>query len=180
MASGGFKVGRPATVGFGGTFAGGPVTGSAGIPEPPTPDADGDGNVDVVDLNAFMACVTGPDIKIVTPACTDRDLDQDSDVDQVDFGIFQRCYSGSGNAFDRNCSPVVGNSVLPGGGYVELALIYDATAGKVTLTMNGNQLATYTSAIATGPRFTRTSPSLPTSDTSANSCSTVARSMTVS
>lgn len=74
-------------------------------------DFDTDGDVDIADFEAFVACETGPDLLYdpgdlpePAPGCTQvpdfenriaADLDRDGDVDQRDFGIFQRCYSGS-------------------------------------------------------------------------------------
>lgn len=150
VASASLKVGRPPTVAVGGTVDEGPVMGSTGIPEPPTPDANGDGDVDLDDYAALVGCMTGPDIFAVAPGCGDRDLDQDGDIDQIDFGVFQRCFSGADTAFDGDCAPIIGQTFHPGSAYMDIALWYDAMAGTVTLTVNGDQLATYTSAAPAG------------------------------
>lgn len=57
-------------------------------------DSDGDGDVDLEDFFAFLACYAGPGI----PAegdCVQFDLDGDGDVDISDFGIFTQNYTGS-------------------------------------------------------------------------------------
>lgn len=66
-------------------------------------DFDGDLDVDQLDLDAFVACASGPAIPLAS-GCETKDLDYDNDVDQSDFGIFQRCYSGSNNPGDPNCA----------------------------------------------------------------------------
>lgn len=55
----------------------------------------GDGDVDMADLNAILACALGPEL-LVDLTCATSDLDRDGDVDQSDFGIWQACFSGSG------------------------------------------------------------------------------------
>ncbi|HOW71935.1 MAG TPA: hypothetical protein PKY77_15155 [Phycisphaerae bacterium] len=151
VAVGSFKVGRPATVGVGGTVVGGPVTGSVGTAEPPSPDADGDQDVDGDDVLAFIGCYTGPTIHTIAGQCGDMDFDQDSDIDQVDFGVLQRCFSGTGVMFDTDCWPVAGTKFNPGSAYIELALWYNATAGTARLTVNGNEVTTYTAGTPTSP-----------------------------
>ena len=90
------------------------------VQRPPSPDFDGDCDVDTDDLQVFEACATGPAIPYnaavlpeQSPGCTltpdgdgkiPADFDKDGDVDQTDFGIFQRCFSGSGNAADPGCA----------------------------------------------------------------------------
>jgi hypothetical protein len=55
----------------------------------------GDGDVDMADLNAILACALGPEL-LVDLTCIASDLDRDGDVDQSDFGIWQACFGGSG------------------------------------------------------------------------------------
>ncbi len=72
---------------------------------PPTPgDHDHDGDVDHVDLAAFVGCVSGAAVEQTEPACAWAQLDEDEDVDLSDFGVFQRCYSGENNPADPNCA----------------------------------------------------------------------------
>lgn len=59
------------------------------------PDFDQDGDVDDVDFAHFDACLSGANIPLSPPTCSDSDFDGDTDVDHSDFGIFQRCYSGT-------------------------------------------------------------------------------------
>lgn len=151
VASGTFKVGRPVTVGVGGSVVGGPVFGSTGTAEPPSPDADGDQDVDGDDVLAFVGCFTGPTIQTIAGQCGDMDFDEDDDIDQLDFGVLQRCFSGTGIPFDTGCWPVAGTKFSPGSAYIELALWYDAMAGTARLTMNGSELASYTADTTTGP-----------------------------
>jgi hypothetical protein len=56
---------------------------------PQAGDLDGDGDVDSSDLSAFNSCVTGPDVRLLTPECEKADLDDDGDADQSDFGLLQ-------------------------------------------------------------------------------------------
>jgi len=80
-------------------------------------DFDADNDVDLKDLERFLACVTGPAIPYnpdaLPPGCLmpsdangriAADFDKDGDVDQSDFGIFQRCFSGPGKAADPQCT----------------------------------------------------------------------------
>lgn len=68
-------------------------------------DADGDGDVDWGDFQAFTNCNTGPLILQMEPACLAFDGDGDGDVDQIDFGYFQRCISSDGVRADPGCNP---------------------------------------------------------------------------
>ncbi|MBU0616533.1 MAG: nitroreductase family protein [Planctomycetes bacterium] len=52
-------------------------------------DLDGDGDVDVDDLDAFGTCMAGPDAD-AGPGCEPADLDMDGDVDLGDFTELQR------------------------------------------------------------------------------------------
>ncbi|GMV98664.1 MAG: hypothetical protein AMXMBFR83_30120 [Phycisphaerae bacterium] len=149
VASGGFRVGRPATVGIGGTIVGGPVSGATGAPELPTPDANGDQKVNQTDLDAFIDCITGPTIQTVSAGCIDFDLDIDADIDQVDYGIFQGCWSGPVNNFDPGCANV-GVKISPGDDYLELGLWYDASTGTVKLSKDGEKIAEYSAGSPTG------------------------------
>lgn len=66
-------------------------------------DYDGDSDVDLLDLQAFELCASGPEIPAEI-GCDLKDFDHDGDVDQEDFGIFQRCYNGPDNLVDLNCA----------------------------------------------------------------------------
>lgn len=70
---------------------------------PPT-DFDGDCDVDSFDVSHLTACLSGPQVEQVVPACQTADLDQDGDIDQDDFGIVQRCYTGENSPADSNCA----------------------------------------------------------------------------
>jgi hypothetical protein len=64
----------------------------------PPQDADGDGDVDLVDFGVFQGCFNGPNRPWVggatLVACICLDADGDADVDLVDFGAFQGCFNG--------------------------------------------------------------------------------------
>ncbi len=66
--------------------------GNPGDPVDSRPDLP-DGDVDQHDMNAFMACSSGPAIPL-TSGCEWADADSDGDVDQTDFGFIQRSLSG--------------------------------------------------------------------------------------
>ncbi len=57
-------------------------------------DSDGDGDVDLVDYNAYLACVTGPGGGS-TFGCHPFDLDSDGDVDFADFRTLQFAFAGA-------------------------------------------------------------------------------------
>ena len=57
-------------------------------------DVDGDGDVDLDDLAAFGACLTGPGGGVPVD-CDEADLDQDLDVDLADFAAFQEAFGAS-------------------------------------------------------------------------------------
>jgi len=57
-------------------------------------DLDHDCDVDIVDLNHFVSCLSGTFIPANgTLTCRQADFDGDSDVDISDFGLIQRCFS---------------------------------------------------------------------------------------
>ena len=58
-------------------------------------DDDGDGDVDLSDLEGFVNCLTGPAETIVWPLCSNHDADVDNDVDLRDFAGFQEAFTGS-------------------------------------------------------------------------------------
>ena len=58
-------------------------------------DADGDGDVDLNDLDTFINCYTGPNNGPVAPGCTVSDSDNDGDVDLKDYRDFQMAFTGS-------------------------------------------------------------------------------------
>ena len=58
-------------------------------------DDDGDGDVDLSDLEGFVSCLTGPAETIVWPLCSNHDADVDNDVDLRDFAGFQEAFTGS-------------------------------------------------------------------------------------
>ncbi|MFH0980333.1 MAG: hypothetical protein V2A79_02190 [Planctomycetota bacterium] len=57
-------------------------------------DSDGDGDVDLIDLQGFVTCLAGPDV-VVPPECAVFDEDSDSHVDLFDFAGFQLAFTGS-------------------------------------------------------------------------------------
>jgi hypothetical protein len=85
------------------TIPGAPVDGD-GCPAPPIPaDDDNDGDVGPSDIDAHLACTSGPTIPLA-PGCEAKDLDNDGDVDQKDFAIAQKCLSGENVPGDPNCA----------------------------------------------------------------------------
>jgi len=56
-------------------------------------DHNGDGDVDLLDYDAFQACLAGPGVG-VAPACDWADADGDDDVDVADFAAFQSTFTG--------------------------------------------------------------------------------------
>lgn len=58
------------------------------------PDADGDGDVDVTDFQAFLNCFNGPQRPPAQDDCEASDFDSDGDVDLTDFTVFLACFSG--------------------------------------------------------------------------------------
>ncbi len=76
------------------------------LPTPtPIPDFDVDGDIDQVDYGFFQACLTGPGVPQLDPACAKARLDPDEDADHDDFGIFQTCAAGPAVAYDPGCVP---------------------------------------------------------------------------
>lgn len=66
-------------------------------------DFNGDGQIDLEDLVAFMECGSGPAVALRS-GCEGKDLDRDGDVDQSDFGIFQQFFRQSPPA-GSGCAP---------------------------------------------------------------------------
>lgn len=60
----------------------------------PGGDCDDDGDVDLMDLSAFMQCITGPDEPFAA-GCGCSDFDYDGDVDLLDWGGFQAMFAES-------------------------------------------------------------------------------------
>ncbi|MFN0060107.1 MAG: MBL fold metallo-hydrolase [Planctomycetota bacterium] len=58
-------------------------------------DADGDGDIDITEIAALLACLDGPEL-LVGPTCQGADFDGDGDVDLVDFAELQRRFTGDG------------------------------------------------------------------------------------
>lgn len=67
-------------------------------------DADGDGDVDNVDFQAWTNCVTGPNGGPVSVACEPMDFDLDNDVDMADLAQFQIVYDGGTPPLDPPAS----------------------------------------------------------------------------
>ncbi len=58
-------------------------------------DSDGDGDVDSVDLDAFLSCFTGPGSSIQADhPCAVFDVDRDQDVDNDDYVVFRSVFEG--------------------------------------------------------------------------------------
>jgi hypothetical protein len=68
------------------------------------PDFDLDRDVDRIDFNTFVGCVTGPAQGPPISGCDVADLDNDGDVDHDDFGVVQRCLDGPGLIADPQCA----------------------------------------------------------------------------
>jgi hypothetical protein len=56
-------------------------------------DADGDGDLDLVDFAEFQLCFSGPTMQ-ASPECSCSDMDGNGTVDLVDFGEFQLGFTG--------------------------------------------------------------------------------------
>ncbi|HOW71053.1 MAG TPA: chitobiase/beta-hexosaminidase C-terminal domain-containing protein [Phycisphaerae bacterium] len=69
-------------------------------------DFDGDGSIDIDDLQTFETCDSGPRIPYAGQ-CAEADFDKDGDVDQDDFGAIQRCFSGPSLVADPACLPTI-------------------------------------------------------------------------
>lgn len=76
--------------------------GSYELVSPLPGDFDQDGDIDNLDINAFITCASGPAIPFAT-GCSSRDLDHDGDADHIDFAVMQRCISDTGRAVEANC-----------------------------------------------------------------------------
>ena len=59
-------------------------------------DFDGDGDVDLLDFNAFEACFTGEDGGPVDPGCAAGDFDGDGDIDCSDWERFRWAWTSPG------------------------------------------------------------------------------------
>jgi hypothetical protein len=57
-------------------------------------DHDGDGDVDLEDLQDFAACLGGPEVEASGPCAGTHDGDGDLDVDLFDFSLFQEAFTG--------------------------------------------------------------------------------------
>ncbi len=57
-------------------------------------DTDGDGDVDLVDFETYLGCVTGPDGGPIADGCAAVDFDGDDDVDFIDLDEFQLRFTG--------------------------------------------------------------------------------------
>ena len=62
--------------------------------EVPQGDADVDGDVDLFDYEAFVACVGSPSQSVDDSCACTFDSDDDGDVDLIDFAAFQRAFTG--------------------------------------------------------------------------------------
>lgn len=65
-------------------------------------DIDGDGDVDLGDLELIESCASGPGVP-ATGGCGPKDLDYDTDTDLSDIAVFQRCFSGQDVPADPEC-----------------------------------------------------------------------------
>ncbi|MFH0982056.1 MAG: hypothetical protein V2A79_11000 [Planctomycetota bacterium] len=72
-------------------------------------DSDGDGDVDLVDLQGFVACVAGP-VDPAPPGCAVFDENGDAHVDLYDFRGFQLAFTGSAPAVITG-TQLAGNSL---------------------------------------------------------------------
>lgn len=77
-----------------------------GNPAPPIPvrlDFDRDGDVDLSDFGMLQACLTGPGVPAINPACTAMRLDDDEDIDLGDVIAFRQWLSGANLPADPAC-----------------------------------------------------------------------------
>ena len=89
-------------------------------------DCDHDGDVDLVDYDAFEQCLTGPGLSsVVAPCLKCFDFDGDTDIDLFDFYAFQLTFARG--VHNDNCENAVGPLVVPStiGGSTVLATIDD-------------------------------------------------------
>lgn len=73
------------------------------VVDQPSPDFDGDGDVDLADFGHLQVCLTGQAVAVTDPLCDDAKLDADSDVDQADQAALRGCLSGAGVPFAADC-----------------------------------------------------------------------------
>jgi hypothetical protein len=73
-------------------------------PAPIPGDLDRDGDVDQSDFGQLQACLTGPNVPQMLPACLAARLDGDDDIDGADITILQECLSGPNIPGDRTCA----------------------------------------------------------------------------
>jgi len=80
------------TLVIGGDFsrAGGHVSRKWARRVPDWGDLNGDGTLDVDDLDPFDACMGGPE-RVCDPRCECADVDSDGDCDLADFSLVQSC-----------------------------------------------------------------------------------------
>lgn len=70
----------------------------------PVVDFNLDGSIDRADLDWFLGCVSGPEVRLLSSGCAAADLDEDGDADQSDFGLLQRCWPAPGEPVDARCA----------------------------------------------------------------------------
>ncbi|MGB9625503.1 MAG: hypothetical protein ACPMAQ_11630, partial [Phycisphaerae bacterium] len=80
----------------------------------PPQDADGDGDVDLVDFGVFQACFNGPNRpwrgSAPQRSCACFDQDMDNDVDLTDFGVVQAYFNGPNRCCTNMASATSGST----------------------------------------------------------------------
>jgi hypothetical protein len=66
-------------------------------------DLDGDCDVDGLDMQLLLPCLTGPDLPM-NAGCSEADTDHDGDVDASDLGLLRGCMAGSGIPPSSSCA----------------------------------------------------------------------------